>query len=141
MYFRPPLGESVSKEDQQTGIKDALSSSSSTANLLDPVAPPVTTGAVSTDADRARWEEEKQKLYQQLDDKVRGQISGFLDQSKMKFLRIPLKCFKNSLKPPSSSGSSCVLLQEFFQFSLASLIGGTVAKGGGSPMSISQNSK
>ena len=65
------LGESV-PEDERTLVKDAseaLSAASSVAHL--PLAHlNVSSGTAVTDAERVSWEEEKQKLYQQLDDKV-----------------------------------------------------------------------
>lgn len=63
-------GESV-PEDERTLVKDAseaLSAASSVAHL--PLAHlNVSSGTAVTDAERVSWEEEKQKLYQQLDDK------------------------------------------------------------------------
>jgi hypothetical protein len=51
-----------------------LNASSSTHNLpgigLPAVAPLMGAGAAVTDVERATWQQEKQKLYQQLDDKV-----------------------------------------------------------------------
>lgn len=48
---------------------DVLSAASSVAHL--PLAHlNVSSGTAVTDAERVGWEEEKQKLYQQLDDKV-----------------------------------------------------------------------
>jgi len=62
-------GQSVSADEQLVVKPDALSSSASTQNLTQMLAPvPVMAGSV-TDDERVRWEEEKQKLYQQLDDK------------------------------------------------------------------------
>lgn len=67
----PYLGEAV-PEDERTVVKDAgdvLSAASSVAHL--PLAHlNLSSGTAVTDAERVGWEEEKQKLYQQLDDKV-----------------------------------------------------------------------
>jgi len=66
-------GESVSAEEQALlkAAGDSLSSSASTQNLTSMLAPlpTATLGGSVTDDERLRWEEEKQKLYQQLDDK------------------------------------------------------------------------
>lgn len=59
-----PESERISEKD----TSDSLSSSSSTHNLPS-VTHAVVTGPAVTDVERATWEEEKQKLYQQLDDK------------------------------------------------------------------------
>lgn len=68
-------GESVPENERTTdkSMTDSLSASSSTHNLPSisktPVSGAVAAAAVS-DEERLLWEEEKQKLYQQLDDKV-----------------------------------------------------------------------
>ena len=67
-------GDSVSV-DEQADLKhaaDALSSSASTQNLTAMLAPPAGSGSAVSDEERRRWELEKLKLYQQLDDKVKA---------------------------------------------------------------------
>jgi hypothetical protein len=63
-------GESVPTEEQavKESVKDALSSSSSTHAL--PTLPQLPTTVGATGDDHVHLEQEKQKLYQQLDDKV-----------------------------------------------------------------------
>lgn len=64
-------------EEERTQLKesgDVLSMSTSTAYL--PTAHlNASAGKALTDAERIGWEEEKQKLYQQLDDKVCAVLS------------------------------------------------------------------
>lgn len=70
-------GESVPENERTTdkSLTDSLSASSSTHNLPSISKTPVpgaaaAPAAVVSDEERLLWEEEKQKLYQQLDDKV-----------------------------------------------------------------------
>ncbi len=58
--------------DEQAPPEDALTSSSSTHNLPATIGQVLVPGAGSavSDEERTKWEVEKQKLYQQLDDKV-----------------------------------------------------------------------
>ena len=63
-------GETVSSEEQNTLVvsgKDALTPSDSTTNLTALIK---SSGGTISDAERVTWEHEKQRLYQQLDDKV-----------------------------------------------------------------------
>ena len=63
-------GEQVTKEEQNSlavSGKDALTPSDSTTNLTAMIK---ASGGTISDAERIAWEQEKQRLYQQLDDKV-----------------------------------------------------------------------
>ena len=63
-------GETVSTEEQNSlavSGKDALTPSDSTTNLTAMIK---ASGGTISDAERVAWEQEKQRLYQQLDDKV-----------------------------------------------------------------------
>ncbi len=67
-----PAGETVSADEQNSLMvsgKDALTPSDSTTNLTAMIR---ASGGTVSDAERAAWEQEKQRLYQQLDDKVRA---------------------------------------------------------------------
>ena len=67
-------GEAVPEEERITAKEitaEAAATPSSKVHHL-PASVVSTAGSAISDAERARWEEEKQKLYQQLDDKVRS---------------------------------------------------------------------
>ena len=57
-------------QDEQEALKTSLTSSSSTHALPAVVDVPVAPTNAASDENRTHWELEKQKLYQQLDDKV-----------------------------------------------------------------------
>ena len=76
-----PEGERASEKD----TSDALSASSSTHNLPSITQALAPTGPAVTDAERATWEAEKQKLYQQLDEKV-GRLT---EEQLEKFMEMP----------------------------------------------------
>ncbi|ELU13065.1 hypothetical protein CAPTEDRAFT_174698, partial [Capitella teleta] len=61
-------GDAVPSEEQMAA-HDALTASSSTHNLTAALVPPVVSGLAVTDDERTKWEIEKQKLYQIMDDK------------------------------------------------------------------------
>jgi len=78
-------GESV-PDEERIHVKDttgeltlpasaAVPSSVTTAALVSNISLPV--GSAVTDVDRATWQQEKEKLYQQLDDKVIKHIFNF----------------------------------------------------------------
>ena len=59
-------------EDEQMSTRDVMKTSSSMQNLP-AVENTVNTASTVSNDERQRWEAEKNNLYMQLDDKVRGQ--------------------------------------------------------------------